>query len=104
MGTYLVWFVLGLAALVVLIVAFTLFAKDNGRGPGPGRKRRGDDGDNPRPHRRTLAPSRRDGLTLTVRPGQAGTVRPGQARTVRSCVAGSAAAWLQASRRCSGVA
>ncbi len=47
MGTYLLWTLLGLGALVLLIVMFTLFAKNNGRGPGPGRKGRGDDQDNP---------------------------------------------------------
>jgi hypothetical protein len=47
MGTYLLWTVLGIGALVLLIVMFTLFAKDNGRGPGPGRKDRGDDAGSP---------------------------------------------------------
>ena len=38
MGTYLVWTLLGVAALILLLVLFTLFAKDRGtRGePGPG--------------------------------------------------------------------
>jgi hypothetical protein len=46
MGTYLLWTLLGLSALVLLIVMFTLFAKDNGRGPGAGRrKNRRDDRD-----------------------------------------------------------
>jgi hypothetical protein len=45
MGTYLTWAVLGICALVILIVAFTLFAKDNGRGPGRGRRK--DRGDGP---------------------------------------------------------
>ena len=46
MGTYLLWTVLGLSALVLLIVMFTLFAKDNGRGPGTGSsKDRSDDRD-----------------------------------------------------------
>ena len=44
MGTYLLWTALGLCAIVLLIVMFTLFAKDNGRGPGSGsRKDRSDD-------------------------------------------------------------
>jgi uncharacterized membrane protein YgcG len=40
-GTYLLWTALGICALVLLIVMFTVFAKDNGRGPrsGGGRSR-----------------------------------------------------------------
>lgn len=51
MGSYLTWTVLGVCALVVLIVAFTLFAKDNGRGPGRGRRKDRRDGpqDGPTP-------------------------------------------------------
>ena len=46
MGTYVIWAVLGVCALVLLIVMFTLFAKDNGRGPQAGsRKDRSDDRD-----------------------------------------------------------
>jgi hypothetical protein len=46
MGTYLLWAGLGICALVLLVVMFTLFAKDNGRTGGAGR-RKGDDEDAP---------------------------------------------------------
>jgi hypothetical protein len=45
MGTYLLWTLLGLGAIVLLIVLFTFLSKDNGRGPGSRADRRGRDGD-----------------------------------------------------------
>jgi hypothetical protein len=46
MGTYLLWAALGVGALVLLIVMFTLFSKDSGRGPDAGGgKDRSDDRD-----------------------------------------------------------